>query len=141
MFLFSYFSSFVFKKVSENKNKTKFFDKFIFIISNFQLLSLRIPKSVKVKNFQQITYFSWKWKFSILNLDLKVEKVKNFQRNYLESEKFFSKFSYFLERENFQNLNLKVRIFKKKISTKSKSKLLKVKNIPRWIIIIVGVKF
>ncbi len=28
-------------------------------------------------------------------------KVKNFQRNYLESEKFFSKFSYFLERENF----------------------------------------
>ena len=26
--------------------------------------------------------------------DLKVEKVKNFQRNYLESEKFFSKFSY-----------------------------------------------
>ena len=39
-----------------------------------------------------------------------MEKVKNFQRNYLESEKFFSKFSYFLERENFQNLNLKVRI-------------------------------
>jgi len=32
-----------------------------------------------------------------------MEKVKNFQRNYLESEKFFSKFSYFLERENFQN--------------------------------------
>jgi hypothetical protein len=34
---------------------------------------------------------------------LKVEKVKNFQRNYLESEKFFSKFSYsyFLERENW----------------------------------------
>jgi len=71
-----------------------------------------------------------------------MEKVKNFQRNYLESEKFFSKFSYsyFLERENFQNrisyflervnflryLNLKVKIFKKKISTK----LLKVKNIP-----------
>ncbi len=32
-----------------------------------------------------------------------MEKVKNFQRNYLESEKFFSKFLYFLERENFQN--------------------------------------
>ena len=38
-----------------------------------------------------------------------MEKVKNFQRNYLESEKFFSKFSYFLEKgkpkpksENFQ---------------------------------------
>ena len=72
-----------------------------------------------------------------------MEKVKNFQRNYLESEKFFSKFSYFLEgkmkisgifleSENFQNLkmidlNLKVKIFKKKISTK----LLKVKNIPK----------
>jgi len=26
--------------------------------------------------------------------DLKMEKVKNFQRNYLESEKFFSKFSF-----------------------------------------------
>jgi len=36
-----------------------------------------------------------------------VEKVKNFQRNYLESEKFFSKFSYFLERENFQNLKVR----------------------------------
>ena len=35
-----------------------------------------------------------------------MEKVKNFQRNYLESEKFFSKFSYFLERENFQNLKV-----------------------------------
>ena len=65
--------------------------------------------------------------------DLKAEKVKNFQRNYLESEKFFSKFSYFLERENFQNLkvienfqNLKA-IESKKISTK----LLKVKNIPK----------
>ncbi len=33
-------------------------------------------------------------------------KVKNFQRNYLESKKFFSKFSYFLERENFQNLKV-----------------------------------
>jgi hypothetical protein len=33
----------------------------------------------------------------VVNFDLKVEKVKNFQRNYLESEKFFSKFSYFLE--------------------------------------------
>jgi len=40
---------------------------------------------------------------------LKVEKVKNFQRNYLESEKFFSKFSrYFLERENFQNLKVRI---------------------------------
>jgi hypothetical protein len=37
---------------------------------------------------------------SYCGMDLKVEKVKNFQRNYLESEKFFSKFSYFLEREN-----------------------------------------
>jgi len=38
-----------------------------------------------------------------------VEKVKNFQRNYLESEKFFSKFSrYFLERENFQNLKVRI---------------------------------
>ena len=53
-----------------------------------------------------------------------MEKVKNFQRNYLESEKFFSKFSYFLERENFQNLkvienfqNIKA-IESKKISTK-----------------------
>jgi len=36
-----------------------------------------------------------------------MEKVKNFKRNYLESEKFFSKFSYFLERENF----LKVKNF------------------------------
>jgi len=37
-----------------------------------------------------------------------VEKVKNFQRNYLESEKFFSKFSYFLELKgkNFQNLKV-----------------------------------
>ena len=35
-----------------------------------------------------------------------MEKVKNFQQNYLESEKFFSKFSYFLERENFQNLKV-----------------------------------
>ena len=46
--------------------------------------------------------------------NLKVEKVKNFQRNYLKSEKFFSKFSYF-ERENFQNLKV---IESKKISTK-----------------------
>ncbi len=55
------------------------------------------------------------------SVDLKVEKVKNFQRNYLESEKLFSKFlySYFLERENFQNLkvieieiDLKVKIFR-----------------------------
>ena len=37
-----------------------------------------------------------------------MEKVKNFQRNYLESEKFFSKFSYFLERENFQNLKVRI---------------------------------
>ena len=44
-----------------------------------------------------------------------MEKVKNFQRNYLESEKFFSKFSYFLERENFQNLKV---IESNKISTK-----------------------
>ena len=78
-----------------------------------------------------------------------MEKVRNFLRNYLESEKFFSKFSYriflglgkgkFFTKfsysdlkvkvsENFRNLkvylNLKVKIFKKKISTK----LLKVKN-------------
>ncbi len=32
-----------------------------------------------------------------------MEKVKNFQRNYLESEKFFSKFSYFLERKRRKN--------------------------------------
>jgi len=32
-----------------------------------------------------------------------MEKVRNFLRNYLESEKFFSKFSYFLGRENFQH--------------------------------------
>jgi len=31
--------------------------------------------------------------------DLKMEKVRNFLRNYLESEKFFSKFSYFLGRK------------------------------------------
>ncbi len=37
--------------------------------------------------------------------NLKVEKVKNFQRNYLKSENIFSKFSYF-ERENFQNLKV-----------------------------------
>ncbi len=37
-------------------------------------------------------------------VDLKVEKVKKFQRNYLESENFFTKFLYFFERENFQNL-------------------------------------
>jgi hypothetical protein len=42
----------------------------------------------------------------IIIIDLKMEKVKNFQQNYLESEKFFSKFSYFLERENFQNLKV-----------------------------------
>ncbi len=48
-----------------------------------------------------------------------MEKVKNFQRNYLESEKFFSKFSYFLERENFQNL--KVRIPKPKSGPKSEN--------------------
>ena len=36
--------------------------------------------------------------------DLKVEKVKIFQRNYHKSEKFFTKFLYFFERENFQNL-------------------------------------
>ena len=38
-----------------------------------------------------------------------MEKVKNFQRNYLESEKFFSKFSYFLELKgkNFQNLKVR----------------------------------
>jgi len=33
-------------------------------------------------------------------------KVKNFQRNYLVSEKFFTKFSYFFESENFQNLKM-----------------------------------
>jgi len=44
-----------------------------------------------------------------------VEKVKNFQRNYLESEKFFTKFSYFFERENFQNLKV---IESQKFSTK-----------------------
>ena len=37
-----------------------------------------------------------------------MEKVRNFLRNYLESEKFFSKFSYFLERENFQNLKVRI---------------------------------
>jgi hypothetical protein len=31
-------------------------------------------------------------------------KVKNFQPNYLVSEKFLTKFSYFFESENFQNL-------------------------------------
>jgi len=51
-------------------------------------------------------------------------KVKNFQRNYLVSEKFLTKFSYFFESENFQNLKM---IESKKISTK----LLKVKNIPK----------
>jgi hypothetical protein len=59
-----------------------------------------------------------------------VEKVKNFQRNYLESEKFFSKFSYFLERENFQNLKVRIpenfslnfRIFFLKVKKFSKSK-------------------
>jgi len=50
-----------------------------------------------------------------------MEKVKNFQRNYLESEKFFSKFSYFLERENYQNLKV---IESKKIQRN----YLKVKN-------------
>jgi len=35
-----------------------------------------------------------------------MEKVRNFLRNYLESEKFFSKFSYFLGRENFQNIKV-----------------------------------
>ncbi len=43
-----------------------------------------------------------------------MEKVKNFQRNYLESEKFFSKFSYFLERENFQNLKVETKLYGKK---------------------------
>jgi len=52
----------------------------------------------------------------------KCGKVKNFQRHYLESEKFFNKFSYFFESENFQNLKM---IESKKYSTK----LLKVKNI------------
>ncbi len=42
--------------------------------------------------------------------------------NYLESEKFFTKFSYFFESENFQNLKM---IESKKFSTK----LLKVKNL------------
>ena len=51
-------------------------------------------------------------------------KIKNFKRNYLVSEKFFTKFSYFFESENFQNLKM---IESKKISTK----LLKVKNIPK----------
>jgi len=32
-----------------------------------------------------------------------MEKVRNFLRNYLESEKFFSKFSYFLERKRRKN--------------------------------------
>ena len=36
--------------------------------------------------------------------DLKVGKVKIFQQNYHKSEKFFTKFLYFFERENFQNL-------------------------------------
>ncbi len=49
-------------------------------------------------------------------------KVKNFQQNYLEIEKFFTKFSYFFESENFQNLKM---IESKKFSTK----LLKVKNL------------
>ncbi len=51
-----------------------------------------------------------------------MEKVKNFQQNYLESEKFFTKFLYFFESENFQNLKV---IESKKFSTK----LLKVKNL------------
>ena len=64
-----------------------------------------------------------------------MEKVKNFQRNYLESEKFFSKFSYFLERENFQNLKVRIpenfslnfRIFLKvKKFSKSKNDLSKI---------------
>ncbi len=33
-------------------------------------------------------------------------KVKNFQRNYLVSEKFITKFSYFFESDNFQNLKM-----------------------------------
>jgi hypothetical protein len=41
-------------------------------------------------------------------------KVKNFQRNYLVSEKFLTKFLYFFESENFQNLKM---IESKKIST------------------------
>ena len=84
---------FVFKKVSENKNKTnnlinlewcyyfKFFSQLLLL-----LLSEKIHSAITQEE-----------------LDLKMEKVKNFQRkrNYLESEKFFSKFSYSLEREKF----------------------------------------
>ena len=51
----------------------------------------------KVKNFQR-------------NYLLKVEKEKNFQRIILKVKKFFSKFSYFLERENFHS-DLKAKIF------------------------------
>ena len=58
-----------------------------------------------------------------------MEEVKNFQRNYLESEKFFSKFSYFLERENFQNLNCK--ICKIKLREIMRPKSVKVKNFQR----------
>ena len=60
----------------------------------------------KVKNFQRNYLESEKFFSKFSYFDLKMEKVKNFQRNYLESEKFFSKFSYFLERENFQNLKV-----------------------------------
>ncbi len=37
-----------------------------------------------------------------------IPTMKIRQRNYLESEKFFSKFLYFLERENFQNLKVRI---------------------------------
>ena len=64
------------------------------------------PKNGKSKKFST-KLSSWKGKFpkpkpkSDNSRERENIKVKNFQRNYLESEKFFSKFSYFLERENF----------------------------------------
>ena len=47
-------------------------------------------KLLKVKNISLNFRIQ---KFSQHKSDLKVEKVKKFQRNYLESEKFFPKFS------------------------------------------------
>jgi len=65
--------------------------------------------------------------------DLKMEKVRNFLRNYLESEKFFSKFSYFLgeakpKSENFQG-NLKSDVKVKNFFTKFLNLKLKLKVI------------
>jgi len=61
-----------------------------------------------------------------------MEKVRNFLRNYLESEKFFSKFSYFLERENFQNKLFIYYLESEKFFSKfSKGKFSKVKNFQR----------